>query len=105
MPGAGRPGQWVPVPGVKDTPRRTWPAPADWTVWKLSPDGAVVALSGSVIVTSLLGSAPWSPLPLTVDVMAQIVTVPLGLTRPVMLRRPSVPGAQGSPVAALSPVG
>ena len=57
------------------------------------------------MATSLFGSAPWSPPPLTVEVMAQIVTVPFGLTRPVMLRRPSVAGAHGSPVAALSPVG
>jgi hypothetical protein len=81
-------GQWpeVPVPGVTDTPRRTWPDLADWTVWKLSPDGADVALTWSVIATSLFGSAPWSPPPLTVEVMAQIVTVPFGLTRPVMCR-------------------
>ena len=90
---------------MTDTPRRTWPDLADWTAWKLSPGGAEVALGWSVIVTSLLGSAPWSPLPLTVEVMAQIVTVPFGLTRPVMLRRPSVAGAQGSPVALLSPAG
>ena len=37
--------------------------------------------------------------------MAQIVTLPSGLTRPVMLRSPSVAGAHGSPVAALSPAG
>ncbi len=36
------------------------------------------AFSGSVISTGLFGSAPWSPLPLAVEVMAQIVTVPLG---------------------------
>ena len=30
----------------------------------------VVALKVSVIATSLLGSAPWSPLPLTVEVTA-----------------------------------
>ena len=45
------------------------------------------------------------PPPLTVEEIAQIVTVPSGLTRPVRLRRPSVAGAQGSPVAALMPVG
>jgi hypothetical protein len=47
----------------------------------------------------------WSPPPLTVEVTAQMVTVPLGLTRPVRLRRPSVAGAHGSPVAELIPVG
>jgi len=37
-------GQWpkAQVPGVTDTPRRTWPDPAGWTVWKLSPDGATL---------------------------------------------------------------
>jgi len=34
-----------------------------------------------------------------------MVTVPSGLTRPTMFRNPSVAGAQGSPVAALSPAG
>ena len=56
-------------------------------------------------VTSWFGSAPWSPLPLTVEVTAQIVAVPSRLTRPVMLRRPSVAGAHGRPVAGLLPVG
>jgi hypothetical protein len=58
-----------------------------------------------VIVTSRFGSAPWSPLPLTVEVIPQIVTVPFGFTRPVMLRSPSVAGAHGSPVTALIPDG
>jgi len=40
-----------------------------------------------------------------VEEIAQIVTVPSGFTRPVRLRRPSVAGAQGSPVAVLVPVG
>jgi len=35
------------VPGVNETPRRTWPYPADWTVWKLSP-GAGEAAAGEV---------------------------------------------------------
>ena len=35
----------------------------------------------------------------------QMVTVPFGLTLPVMFRRPSVAGAQGSLVAGLLPVG
>ncbi len=78
------------------------------TVRNPSQDGEDVALTRSVISTSLFGSAPWSPLPLTVDVTAQIVTVPLWLTRPVMFRSPSVAGAHGSPVPegpVLSPVG
>ena len=37
-------------------------------VEKLSLAGSVDALSPSVIVTSLFGSAPWSPPPLMVDV-------------------------------------
>jgi hypothetical protein len=37
--------------------------------------------------------------------MAQIVTVPLGLTRPAMLRSPSAAADHGWPVAAFSPVG
>ena len=76
------------MPGVTETPRSTWPKPADRTVWKLSPGAGEVAPGWSVMVTSLFGSAPWSPLPLTVQVMAQIVTEPPGLPRPVMLREP-----------------
>src|SRR5580693_2084784 len=95
-----------PVPGVNETPRSTSPSPAERTVVNDSDaGGAVVAPRGSVIETSLFGSAPWSPSPLTVEVMPQTVAVPFGLTRPSMLRRPSVAGAQGRPVAALSPVG
>ena len=75
----------APVPGVTDTPRRTWAFAAVWRVWKASPDAGEAALGWSVVVTSLFGSAPWSPLPLTVEVMAQIVTEPSGLTRPVSL--------------------
>ena len=71
---------------------------------KLSPADEV-ADSVSLTATSSLGSAPWSPLPLTVEVMPQIVTVPLLFTRPVMLRRPSVAGDHGSPVTGLLPVG
>jgi hypothetical protein len=84
------------VPGVKDTPRSTSPERADWNVRKLSA-GRVCAPSLSVMATTLFGSAPWSPLPLTVEVTAQMVAVPFGLTRPVMFRSPSV-AAQGSPV-------
>ena len=91
--------------GVNETPPRTWPDPAAVTVRNDSPAEGTVAETRSVIVTSLFGSAPWSPAPLTVDVMAQIVTLPSRYTRPVMLRRPSVAGAHGSPVAALLPVG
>jgi hypothetical protein len=58
-----------------------------------------------VIAATLFGSAPWSLLPLTVDVTAQFVALPSWFTRPVMLRRPPVAGAHGSPVAALLPVG
>jgi hypothetical protein len=68
------------------------------------PRGAVAA-GESVISTSLFGSAPWSPPPLTVEVMAQIVTEPSRLTWPVMFRSPSVAGAYGLAVAALVPVG
>src|SRR3984957_18272875 len=89
------------VPGVNETPRITSANLAVRTVRKLSPAAGAAAVSGSVISTSLFGSAPWSPPPLTVEVTAQIVAVPFGLTRPVMLRRPSVAGAQGRPVAAL----
>ncbi len=58
-----------------------------------------------MIMTSLFGSAPWSPLPLTVEVIAQIVAVPSRLTRPVRLRRPSVAGDHGRPLAGFLPVG
>ncbi len=62
--------QCADVPGVNDTPCKTSANPAVCNVVKLSPDGRVVALKLSVIATSLLGSAPWSPFPLTVEVMA-----------------------------------
>ena len=75
--------------------------PAVRTVVKLSVAGRLVAAKLSVIATSLFGSAPWSPFPLTVEVTPQIVTVPSPFTRPVMLRRPSVAGAHGSPVAEI----
>ena len=55
--------------------------------------------------TSWFGSAPWSPPPLTVEVTPQIVTVPFGLTLPVMFRRPSVAGDHGRLVTELVPVG
>jgi len=48
--------------------------------------------SRSVIATSLLGSAPWSPEALIVEVMAKSVTVPSRFTFPVKLRSPSVVG-------------
>jgi|GEM_PF-5787304 len=95
----------LPVPGVKETPRSTSPKPAERTVVKLSEEPGAVAPRRSVSDTSFFGFAPWSPSPLTVEVMPQIVAVPSGFTRPSMLRRPSVPGVQGRPVAALSPVG
>jgi hypothetical protein len=53
---------------VNETLRRTWPLAAVWTVWKLSPAAGEVAPGWSVMLTSLFGSAPWSPLPLTVEV-------------------------------------
>jgi predicted ATPase/DNA-binding CsgD family transcriptional regulator len=93
------------VPGVKDTPRTTWSSRGATTVANFSLDGRVVAPTLSVIETSWFGSAPWSPPPLTVEVTAQMVTVPFGLTLPVMFRRPSVAGAHGKFVTELVPVG
>jgi hypothetical protein len=49
-------------------------------VEKLSAVGRVVAAKLSVTLTREFGSAPWSPLPLTVDVVAHNVTVPLAFT-------------------------
>lgn len=89
---------------VKDTPRSTLPKRACRTVVNC-PWPAVVESSRSVTVTSLFGSAPGSALPLTVEVDAQRVTVPSRLAFPVRLRRPSVAGAHGPPVAGLVPVG
>ena len=93
------------VPGVNETPRRTSPKPAVCSVLNFSAAGNVVAAMVSVMTTSLLGSAPWSPLPLTVEVMAQIVAVPSPLLRPMMLRSPSVAGDQGRRVTKLLPEG
>src|SRR5215472_17442764 len=93
------------VPGVNDTPRTTWSYRTGTTVWNDSHAGSEAASSWSVTDTSWFGSAPWSPPPLIVEVTAQMVTVPSSLTRPVMLRRPSVAGAHGSPVTGLVPVG
>jgi hypothetical protein len=62
--------------GVKATPRNSSPNTDVRTVWNVSPAGGDVALRLSVISMSLSGSAPWSPLPLTVDVTAQMETVP-----------------------------
>src|SRR5580658_5871931 len=56
------------------------------------PEGRLVSLTRSVTLTSLLGSAPVSPLALIVEVMAKIVTVPSKLCRPVILRQPPVAG-------------
>jgi hypothetical protein len=77
--------------GVNETPRRTWSKPAVRTVVKLSVVGRLIAAKVSVIMTSLFGSAPWSPFPLTVEVTPQIVTVPSSFTWPVMLRS-EIPG-------------
>src|ERR1700677_1114827 len=95
----------VKLPGVKLTPRRTCAYRGAMAVVKSSPDGSEVADSWSVTATSWFASAPWSPPPLTVEVIAQMLTVPLALTLPVRLRRPSVAGAHGRPVAALLPDG
>jgi hypothetical protein len=56
--------------GANATPRRTSPATAVRKVVKLSDaaPAAVVFARVSVIDTSLLGSAPWSPFVLTVEV-------------------------------------
>src|SRR5579863_2802473 len=83
-----------PAVGASDTPRKTSPALAVRTVVNCS-EAAVAALVlaiTSVMETRRLGSAPVSPLALTVDVVAQMVTVPSPFTLPVMLRRPSVAG-------------
>ncbi|HEY6493783.1 MAG TPA: helix-turn-helix transcriptional regulator, partial [Trebonia sp.] len=93
------------VPGVKDTPRTTWSSRGATTAPNFSADGSAVAPTLSVIETSWFGSAPWSPPPLTVEVTAQIVTVPLALTLPVRFRRPSVAGAHGRLVTELVPAG
>src|SRR5580698_5866673 len=80
--------------GARDTPRRTSPAAALLITVNCSfaaPE-AVRLARVSVIITSLFGSAPVSPLVLTVEVMAQMVTVPSLFTLPVMLRKPAVAG-------------
>src|SRR5581483_11424444 len=82
------------VDGVRETPRRTSPAAAVRSVvnCSLAAEAALVLARTSLMLTSLFGSAPLSPLALTVEVVAQIVTVPSGFTFPAMLRRPSVEG-------------
>jgi hypothetical protein len=57
-------------PGAKETLRNTSRLSAARNVENLSPVGALMALNLSVIATSSFGSAPWSPLPLTVEVIA-----------------------------------
>jgi hypothetical protein len=53
MPGRG---QWAaPVPGVNDTPRRTWALAAVCTVWKASPGAGEVVPGWSVMVGAGLG--------------------------------------------------
>jgi hypothetical protein len=75
----GTSGVWggivAPVPGVNETPRMTCPLVGAMTVLKLSPEGSDVAPRLSVIDTRAFGSAPWSPLQLTVEVAAQMLTV------------------------------
>jgi hypothetical protein len=90
---------------VNDTPRSTWPNFAVRTVENRSHQAGVIASTGSLIVTSLSGSAPVSPPPLTVDLTAQIVAMPSRPTRPVSARKPSVAGDYGPPVTGLMPVG
>ena len=80
----------MPVPGANEIPRSTSPDAAVRSVMNVSPAGSVAADKLSVITTSWFGSTPWSPFPLTVEVIAHTVTVPSAFTRPVMLRRPSV---------------
>ena len=103
VPGATEleaPSRRPPIRGGEPDAHSISPKPAVRIVRKFSPVAGRPAFSGSVISTSLFGSAPWSPPPLTVEVMAQIVTVPLGLTRPVMLCSPSAAADHGWPVAA-----
>src|ERR1700689_2169587 len=82
----------APAVGARHTPRSTSPALAVRRIVNCSPVGNVVAAMVSVIETSWFGSAPGSPFALTVEVTAQMVTVPSPLTLPAILRRPSVDG-------------
>src|SRR5271165_3669141 len=68
--------------GANAMPRRISPALAVRKVVKVSvaAPAAVVLARVSVMDTSLLGSAPWSPFALTVDVTAYMVTVPFEFT-------------------------
>ena len=80
----------VSVPGANSIPRNT---SANFAVRSTAncSCAAVVALvlfNTSRTATSRFGSAPTSSLTLTVDVIAQIVTVPSRSTRPFRLRRP-----------------
>ena len=92
------------MPGVNDTPRRTSPDPAERTVVKCSGPGSVVAPTGSVVATSLFGSAPWSPLPLTVEVIAANVCfepiVGTLLRRELGIRAAAASGDTVTPVLA-----
>lgn len=56
--------------GVNETPRSTSRLFAEVKTVKLSFCGNCVALTRSVMTTIMLGSAPWSPFPLTVEVTA-----------------------------------
>src|ERR1700735_1606363 len=67
----------APVPGVKETPRMACPAVGGLPAEKLSLVGSDVAERLSVTATSEFGSAPWSPSKLTVEVVAQLLRVPL----------------------------
>src|SRR5262249_52658207 len=74
---------------MRATPTSPMPSRVNVDV-KLSLPGRLVAARRSVIATNRFGSAPWSPEALTVDVIPKIVAVPSPLSRPVILRRPSV---------------
>lgn len=101
----------MPPPRIR--PRRELDPPQHFRKFRRPQHGELLVrgrrharvLSTSRTATSRFGSAPTSPLPLTVDVIAQIVTVPSRSTRPVRLRRPAIAGAHGSAVAALLPTG
>ena len=96
-----------PGPGVSETPRSTSPS---WAVFdrleRLWVPGEVAPRRFGDRRRACSDPRPVSPLPLTVEVMAQIVAVPLRLTWPVTVaqavggRRP-----RGRPVTELSPVG
>jgi hypothetical protein len=58
------------VSGTTATPRQAIRLLAGATVVNCSPSPGEVAAISSVIATTLFGSPPWSPEPLTVEVAA-----------------------------------